>query len=66
MKGWLGFGLASTAYKMDVVNYSNLKYWGPVYMGTPGQKIDDIIWDTGSPNCLIESSACPDCPGNVF
>ena len=44
----------------------NLSYYGPMWMGTPLQKLDGIVYDTGSGKLLVESSECSNCNGTKF
>ena len=48
-----------------LVNYYNLKYVGPIYMGQNRESVN-VIWDTGSSVFLAETHACTDCHAPVY
>ena len=58
--------LAGTKFKNTQTNDKNMSYYGPIWMGTPLQKLDGIVYDTGSGKLLVESSECSNCNGTKF
>ena len=66
VKGLFGQSLATVSFKIDQANVYNLRYSGPLYLGTPLQNIPNIVWDTGSRDLLVESTNCPECQNLVF
>ena len=56
-----GGKLKQAADSTDLVNTSNLRYTGSVYMGNDLIEVDDIVFDTGSSWFVLETSDCTDC-----
>lgn len=52
--------IVETTTQVNVDNYLNLQYTGPVYMGSGLEKID-VIYDTGSHWLAIDTDLCANC-----
>jgi len=50
---------------VDVTNYMNLQYTGPVVMGS-SQKILDVIYDTGSDWLVVDTDFSSNCHDPVY
>lgn len=51
--------------RVDITNYLNLQYVGPLYMGSANQKVN-VIWDTGSDWLVLDTDFCTNCIQPVF
>lgn len=54
---------ATMAVVLD--NYMNTQYYGPIYVGTPGQEMT-VVYDTGSDWLVIEAHICSTCLENTY
>ena len=50
---------------VDITNYTNLQYTGPIVMGS-SQKILDVIYDTGSDWLVLDTDFCGNCHDPVY
>lgn len=51
--------------KIDISNYLNLQYIGPVWMGSANQQLG-VIYDTGSDWLVLDTDFCSTCHSPVF
>lgn len=50
---------------VDITNYMNLQYTGPVIMGS-SKKVLDVIYDTGSDWLVLDTDFCESCHDPVY
>ena len=50
---------------IDLTNYMNFQYTGPLWMGSKRQRLD-VIYDTGSDWLVLDTDFCRDCHDPVF
>ena len=51
--------------KINLNNRLNTMYYGPLYVGSPGQEVQ-VIYDTGSDWLVVESKYCRTCLKNSY
>ncbi|GFO20565.1 cathepsin d [Plakobranchus ocellatus] len=52
------FGNSGSKVHIELENFENSLYYGPITVGTPGQKLN-VVFDTGSSDMWIVSNLCP-------
>ena len=50
---------------VDITNYMNLQYTGPVLMGSQ-EKVLDVIYETGSDWLVLDTDFCENCHDPVY
>lgn len=50
---------------IDLSNYMNFQYTGPLWMGSKRELLD-VIYDTGSDWLVLDTDFCSDCHDPVF
>jgi hypothetical protein len=61
----LGHPLVGGDVSIDLTNYANYQYTGPLWMGSNRQRVD-VIYDTGSDWLVLDTDFCTDCHLPVF
>ena len=51
--------------RIDISNYINFQYTGPVYMGSQNEKLT-VIYDTGSDWLALDTDFCATCVQPVY
>lgn len=51
--------------RINLANRVNTMYYGPIYVGNPGQQLQ-VIFDTGSDWLVVESKNCRTCLKNSY
>jgi hypothetical protein len=61
----LGRPLVGGDVSIDLTNYANFQYTGPLWMGSKRELLD-VIYDTGSDWLVLDTDFCTDCHDPVF